>query len=163
MFDFDAGIPWPFVGFLVLAGVFVCMMAAALTLVVRVLARNAGGGMRGLLDRYPAGDACLEGYRFAPRRTVQVGSVILKRSATIGTGPQGLFLKHPWRPPVLIPWNEIRSVDRASLYWREAVSLVVGSPPVARLTLFPEDFATVRPSLSHRAPCGEQATPTAVI
>ena len=66
----------------------------------------------------------------ASRQTIKVGAVAYKRCATIGIGPEGLYLRVDSMlfgcPAVQIPWSEITAVSQARLYMRSAVGLTVG-------------------------------------
>lgn len=138
----------PLVGFLLVLTIFITMMATAMYYFIRVIGRNGGGGWGTLSEHYSAPDHAPNGYHITSGRTVQVGYVVAKRCATIGIGPQGLYLKAQWRKAVLIPWSEIREITPTTLYWRQAVSLSIGDPTVAKITAFQEDFDAMRPYLS---------------
>lgn len=74
------------------------------------------------------------------RQTVQIGAVRYKRCVTVHVDTEGLFLQIKFifsrsRPPFFIPWQEIKQVQAARLYWQPAVALTVGHPPLTKLTL----------------------------
>lgn len=74
--------------------------------------------------------------------SVMVGATARKNCTAIGIEETGLRLavKVPLlggfgRRPLLIPWEEIVETAPARLWWGPARRLVVGSPPIATLTL----------------------------
>jgi hypothetical protein len=51
------------------------------------------------------------------------------------------------RPPILIPWNEIVEIKETRLYWRPAVELTIGKPPLSHIVIFREVFEKIKPHL----------------
>jgi hypothetical protein len=77
--------------------------------------------------------------------TVQTGeglfAPIYKNCTTIGATDSGLYIGAKGiaglfgLKPVTIPWNAIRRVDPATLYWQKAARLSIGDPEITPLIL----------------------------
>lgn len=83
----------------------------------------------------------------APCQSVGVGAAFYRHGVTVGADETGLYLA-PARPlswtlrtNLLIPWAAIGKTAPAHLAWGKATSLIVGTPPLATLTLPNEVFA----------------------
>ena len=143
---------FPIVPIIVSGVISVVFFGVGLFLVVRMLARRSGGGgggLAGLAQRYP-GPAEPEGQVFN-HQSVQVGAVTWKRCVKVGIGQRGLFLHarsvFVSRPPVLIPWAEIKRCEQRSLFWRTAGQLTVGDPIVATVTVLDPVLEAIRSHL----------------
>lgn len=107
-----------------------------------------GGGYARLVERFPAPGgppaAALHG-----ETVMLANTVAYKRCVTLGATAEGLYLcpspplakKHP---AALIPWGEVRRVERTSLYWRSALRLVIGDPPIGEVTMLIQVYETLR-------------------
>ena len=107
-------------------------------------------GLNKLADLYPAGGEP-GGQRYT-RQTVKVGAVRYRRCVTINVNPGGLYLlvrptlgKHQ---SILIPWKEIKRIEKRRLYWDSARQLLIGDPKVATVTVFTSLFRVMHPYLS---------------
>ncbi len=111
-------------------------------------------GLDDLARCYPSADPPPN--RALPKQTVQIGPVRFKRCATVGAGAQGLHLqvKHLLSsyPPVLIPWQEIATVEETRLYRQKAMRLTIGAPEKGVITMPMELFDLLSPFLSLAAP-----------
>ena len=112
----------------------------------RLFAR--GGGYARLVERFPASGGPPVGALHG-ETVMLANTVAYKRCVTLGATAEGLYLrpspplakKHP---AAFIPWGEVRRVERASLYWRSALRLVVGDPPVGELTMLSQTYDALR-------------------
>ena len=85
-------------------------------------------------------------YRFASARLItDVGTLLEQKSEfggtlIVGTGPDGLYLAdavfRPFIPPVLVPWDAIRSSERGRDFGQDWVDLVIGDQPEVVMRLF---------------------------
>lgn len=77
----------------------------------------------------PPGYACA-------RQMLRAGSVRY-RGAYLNFGREGLYLRCglPLHPPLLIPWPAFTGIMRDTLRWQPAVTLTVGQPRRASITL----------------------------
>lgn len=93
------------------------------------------------------------------KQTVKVGVVRYRRCVTVGIGRDELFLLVS--PPLgrecklLIPWNEIRQVKKATLYGRQGVHMTIGDPVAGGITMYRELFEQLRRNLSEVAQLGK--------
>jgi hypothetical protein len=78
-----------------------------------------------------------QGYAFS-HQTLRVGPVRYRWSTRINFSPYGLYLRSglPLHPPLLIPWQAVTGVKPDTLYWFPAVTLSIGQPQLASVTLF---------------------------
>jgi len=104
-----------------------------------------------LARHYPATERPEGVERF--KQTVKIGAVRYRSCVMVTVGPQGFYL---WvRPPlgrslaVLIPWDEVREIQRTRLYGRRAMRLSIGNPVVGTVTVYEELFRLMVPYLSH--------------
>jgi len=141
-------LPMLLVALLALALMLVVSVGAFVWIILHALPR--GGGWNALLARYRAGAPPAGSIRRG--ETIMVGAVRFRRVARVAAELQGLYLEVrsillPLNGAVLIPWQDIRAVEPAFLYWGKAARLVVGEPVVARVTLPWRIFEMVRPYL----------------
>ena len=106
------------------------MVYAIIALVQRI--DGSKGGWRRLVAVYstvnpPAGS-------IAPRETLKIGAVVYKRCVTVGIADEGLYVSI-WRKTALIPWDDFRKIEQATLHWKKVPMLTVGDPPVATITV----------------------------
>lgn len=111
-----------------------------------------GMGWQSLAARYaataPGPGNCLE------KQTILVGAVRYWNCISFGISDAGLYLapsgmgRITQNRPLLIPWQAISGIGQARLYWQKAAVLVIGSPPVGRITLPRDLFDLVRDRLS---------------
>ena len=107
-----------------------------------------GGRYARLVERFPASDRPPVGSLHG-ETVMLANTVAYKRCVTLGATTEGLYLcpspplmkKHP---AVFIPWGEVKRVERASLYWRSALRLVIGDPPVGEVTMFSHAYDALR-------------------
>ncbi len=109
-------------------------------------------GLNRLAERYPATYEP-SGVR-QTKQTAKIGVVQYRRCVTVTISPEGLYL---WvRPPLgragklLIPWDEIREVQEARLYWLQGVRMTVGDPQVGEITIYRKLFERMREYVQHR-------------
>ena len=101
---------------------------------------NKLGGYDDLTARYPGGPEP-QGARW-DRRCVQFGRTMrYDWCVSIIVAQDGLWLQA--RPPaqgtqaaIFVLWAEIRDVRQVRLYWRRAVCLTCGEPPVGTITVW---------------------------
>jgi hypothetical protein len=101
---------------------------------------NKLGRYDDLAARFPGGPEP-QGARW-DRRCVQFGrSMRYDWCVTIIVAQDGLWMQA--RPPaqgtqaaIFVPWAEIRDVRPVLLYWRKAVCLTCGEPPVGTITVW---------------------------
>jgi hypothetical protein len=138
------------------------VVALALMMTVMYRAFSAGSGYGELARRFPAP------YEPAGRRYdwqhAAVGAVRWRNAATLVFSPEGLYLAllprmpllgHPSvnrHPAVLIPWTEIKQMAPTKLYWQQAVTLTIGEPVVAKVTLMQPFLSLVTPYTTVRPP-----------
>jgi hypothetical protein len=96
--------------------------------------------------------------------TVQIGegmfAPIYKNCTTIGVSDAGLYIGYNGIAglfgikPAIIPWNQIRRVDPATLYWQRAARLSIGDPEITPLVLPWDSYRIIADHLSpaHRLP-----------
>jgi hypothetical protein len=90
--------------------------------------------------------------------TVQVGkgffSPIYKNCTTVGASDAGLYIESKGIPhlfglkPVIIPWNEIRRVEPATLYWQKAARLSIGDPEITPLIMMTDTYRIIADHLA---------------
>lgn len=90
-------------------------------------------------------------------QTAQFGAVRYARCVTVGIADEGLFLQIVSRSlgrhrPILLPWWEVRATYPSHLRLREAVELIVGTPPIVSLRVLPSLYADFRARLTQAAP-----------
>jgi hypothetical protein len=130
-----------------------------LVLVIFLIVRTASGalvrasGLPALIERYrtdsPPPPNALR------RQTVAVGKVNFKNCVLLGIGDAGLYLDFggvplvmPRKPPVLIPWGDLRKTGERRLFWKACSELSIGQPSLGTITVFDEAFQRMRPHLS---------------
>jgi len=103
-------------------------------------------GLNKLAEHYPAPREPVQADQI--RQTVQIGAVRYRGCVIVNFNTEGLFLGV--FPPlgkkenILIPWEEIRSVSKGTLYGRQGVCLSIGDPGVAVITLYRELFEQMK-------------------
>jgi hypothetical protein len=126
----------------------VLLLGAVVAIVALVLfVLGSASGWQRLAQTYAATNP--PPVNLAHRQTVKIGAVTYKRCATVGVAEEGLYLAI-WRREALIPWQEIKNVGEATLYWRKMPTLTIGAPPVATIILEPAGFAMFRGRLPAR-------------
>lgn len=134
-------------GVLFFCGIFggvIVVLFVMMTVMYRAFA--AGSGYDELARRFPATHVPA-GPRY-DGQSIRIGAVRWRWATTMIFGPEGLYLAlmptlpvlgRPWfnhHPAVLIPWGEFRAATRGMLYWQSAVSLTVGEPRLAVITMY---------------------------
>jgi hypothetical protein len=86
-------------------------------------------------------------------QTVQIGEglfcPIYKNCTTIGASEAGLYIGAKGIAgllgikPVLIPWNAIRRVDPATLYWQRAARVSIGDPEITPVILMADSYRII--------------------
>ncbi|MBI5586292.1 MAG: hypothetical protein HY892_20975 [Deltaproteobacteria bacterium] len=135
------------------AAVIIILSAFALIFLLPRLLKNLrgrGGGWTRLAERFPAASPP-EGPMLR-KQTIQVGAVVYKNCATLVVSAQGFYLaaKLPFFSrlvPLLIPWENIRSLREGSLYWKKTVILSIGQPEIGTVTLFQDLYTKIEPFL----------------
>jgi hypothetical protein len=96
-----------------------------------------------------------QGYVFSGQ-TVRVGIVRYRWSTRLIFSPQGLYLRTglPMHPPLLIPWPAITAVTSDTLYWFPAVTLTIGDPRLATITVFAKHWPLLQQFLPQNLPPG---------
>jgi DNA-directed RNA polymerase subunit RPC12/RpoP len=91
-----------------------------------------------------------EGKRFSCR-TVKVGAVRYRKCATVCIGPPGLYMTvriSSGYQPILIPWHEIKKVQKL---WEprlgQCVLFSIGEPGIGSIRLSTQIFDSMRPYL----------------
>jgi hypothetical protein len=113
---------------------------------------RGGGRWRDLAKKYPASGPSP---KTLPRQTVMIGPVLYRNCMSVGADESGLFLA-PGRPLSLvlkqtlrIPWPDIVKTEEAKVFWGKGITLIVGAPALATLTLKVDLFEKlVRPRLA---------------
>jgi hypothetical protein len=111
---------------------------------------KGSSGLTRLIQQYPA--------PFQPEgavqtwQTIRLGAVRWRNCVTMVIGPQGFYfaIRQPFTSfrPVLIPWRQITATRETYLYWFRAVTLSVGNPTVAEVTVYQNQFERMRPYLA---------------
>lgn len=114
-----------------------------------------GGGYAALVERYETG-APAPGAELRGQTVMMNNTVAYKYCVTFAPSSAGLYMRVEARglkrhPAVLIPWAEVRRVERSRLYWMPAMRLVVGEPRIAEINVWMRLFETFRPYLGHVA------------
>jgi hypothetical protein len=107
-----------------------------------------GGGYARLVERFPATGGPPVGALHG-ETVMFANTVAYKRCVILGATAEGFYLrpspplatKHP---AAFIPWGEVKRVERTSLYWRSALRLVVGDPPIGEVTMFSPTYDALR-------------------
>jgi hypothetical protein len=104
-----------------------------------------------LVGRYGTGEAP-QGI-VSTGQTVQIGeglfAPIYKNCTTIGISAAGLYIGTKGIAgmfgitPVLIPWNAIRRVSEATLYWQKAARLSIGDPEITPVIVKLESYRII--------------------
>lgn len=109
------------------------------------------GGWNALATHYAVAPRKIDGV--LQRQTLMVGQVLWRRCAIIGVIDDGLYLavKPPLpflgKPPLLIPWTAIQSVEAAELFWEKAALLTIGQPKIATITVRGDLYRLIAPRL----------------
>ncbi|MCW2285740.1 hypothetical protein M2323_002034 [Rhodoblastus acidophilus] len=117
---------------------------------------RGGGRWRDLAKNYPASGPAPKEVR--PRQSLMVGPVLYRDCISVGADDTGLYLA-PGRPlsfalkhNLRIPWPEIVKTEPAKVLWGKGVTLFIGAPALATLTVKAELFEKlVRPRLAGQA------------
>ena len=134
--------------------IIVAVFAAVVVFVFPRLARhmNGSGGWGGLARQYAVPPREVDdAFR---RQSLKVGQVLWRNCVTVAAPVDGLYLevKAPLpflaKPPLLIPWSQIGSVEMVRLFWQEAYQLEVGRPLIATITLPGDLYHRVAPRLA---------------
>jgi hypothetical protein len=103
-------------------------------------AANRAGGYDALAARFPGGPEP-EGVRWERQSVMFARTVAYKFCVTVVVADEGLWLQA--RPPaqgvqaaICVPWRDITSVQPVRLYWRAAMRVVCGDPPVGEFRLW---------------------------
>lgn len=123
------------------AALIAVVVLAAVTVVLRSLL--AKSGLARLVQLYAA--AAPWTASLAPRQTVVIGRLRLRRCVTVGASPEGLYLsvRIAWHrpPPLLIPWYAVEGIEQTRLGTEKAVRLSIRKPEVASVAL-PWEWST---------------------
>lgn len=132
----------------------IAIFGSALFFGITYMFTGASGWTR-LAQNFPA-PAEPQGYVFSGQ-TVRVGIVRYRWSTRLSFSPQGLYLRTglPMHPPLLIPWTAVTAVNSDTLYWLPAVTLTIGSPQLARVTIFAKHWALLQQFLPPNLPPGQ--------
>lgn len=88
-----------------------------------------------------------QGLRYT-HQTVQIGPVRWRRCVTVVASPQGLYLAisaiFSRFGPLLIPWSELHPLNETIIYWRPAMRLDVGWPPIGQVTLMKDLYTQIQ-------------------
>lgn len=134
-------------------------VVAGFVVVIVLLAKGritfaSPGGYRALTRRFPA-PAAPAGQRY-DGQGLRIGSVRRQRSATLVFAPEGLYLAllaalpgtgpmpAPYPEAMLIPWTEFRAAKPDKLFGESAVSLTIGEPQIAVITMHMQFFLLVQ-------------------
>ena len=124
-------------------------MARKFGLISGLFAR--GGGYAALVERYettaPAPGSVLRG------QTVMMdNTVAYKYCVTFAASPAGLYMRPEPKglaahPAILIPWTEVKRVERTRLYWWPAAKLIISEPKLTELSVWMGLYDVFRPYL----------------
>ena len=97
------------------------------------------GGWRRLARRYATTERPAGG-RSIPRVTGMVGMSRYKHMLNVTTNERGMFLEirrifRMGHPTLFIPWSEIRSAHKITLFYWQFIAFDVGNPKVASMRL----------------------------
>lgn len=134
------------------------VIGVGLRLLLPIVAQHFKGSSSGwgkLADVYTTGRA--PPTSLSRRHSFVVGQVLYRNSVTAASDREGLYLKlgQPlsWfeKRALFIPWTEFKSVETGRIFWRDAMVLWIGAPPIGSITV-PMDFfnVVIRPHLSAR-------------
>ncbi len=122
-------------------GILIAIIAGVGLLVLPRIAQHmkGSGGWGALASRYPAppGTSTPD----LRRQTLKVGGVVWRNCVSVAILDDGLRLEVsaplPFlaKPPMLVPWPEITTVETVRLFWEEAAMLSIGRPTVGTITL----------------------------
>lgn len=119
---------------------------------------KGGGGWAALAQRFATEPITVDGALL--RQTVTVGRVTYRNCVIVGLTDAGLYLATAMtvpllrKPPLLIPWSQIESIEEVKLYWQEAAMLNVGNPLIGTVTVPAELLRAIRPWLPQARPIG---------
>jgi hypothetical protein len=116
---------------------------------------RGGGRWRDLAKKYPASGAAP---KTLPRQTVMIGPVLYRDCMSVGADESGLFLapgrllSFVLKQNLRIPWSDIAKTEEARVFWGKGITLIVGAPALATITVKSELFEKlVRPRLAVQA------------
>ena len=86
------------------------------------------------------------------KQTIGLSRIIRYRNiVTVCISQEGLYLSiHGFwgrNPKVLIPWDQIKSVEKTKLYGLDAFALMIGRFPYITVKVYPSIFSEMRPYL----------------
>jgi hypothetical protein len=151
MLDSSLGLVITIVATAIVGGLaLIAITLGAMLALYAILAR--AGGLDALVERYPVhGPSPEERLR---RQHLMIGPVRYRWSADVAIADRGLYLRV--QPPLarpkaaLVPWSALGEPQEITLYWRKAVRLAVGDPPVARVAFMAPLYQAMRPYLEGR-------------
>jgi len=114
-----------------------------------------GGGYAALVERFET-TAPPPGPVVRGQTVMMDNTVAYKYCVAFAAAPSGLYMRVEARglkehPAVLIPWDEVKRVERTKLYWMPGMRLEIGDPRIARLSVWTRLFEMFRPYLGHVA------------
>jgi hypothetical protein len=85
------------------------------------------------------------------RQTIKIGPVRWRNVVTVVLSSEGFYLSpkpiFSNHKPVLIPWREIRGWRETRLYWQRAITMSVGEPQIAEITVLQDLYGPMQPYL----------------
>lgn len=85
------------------------------------------------------------------KQTIGLSKIRYRNCVTVCISLEGLYLSingfRSRNQRVLIPWNQIKNVEKTSLYGVEAFALMIGRFPYITVKVYPSLFSKMRPYL----------------
>lgn len=90
------------------------------------------------------------------KQTIGLSRILRYRNiATVCISSSGFYLSigplFGWNPTVLIPWDQIKKVQKTKLYGVEAFELLTGDYPYITLKVYPSIFSVMEPYIPRSA------------
>ncbi len=86
------------------------------------------------------------------KQTIGLSRILRYRNiTTVCVSPVGFYLSigrlFGWNPRVLIPWDQIKKVQKTRLYGVDAFELLMGNSPYITVKIYPSIFSEIEPYL----------------
>ena len=125
-----------------------CFIACFVYIMIKVLIKNKK--IIELVEAFQT-DVQPEGKVFE-KQTIGLSRILPYRNiTTVCISPAGLYLSmrlFRWNPRVLIPWDQIKKIQRTRLYGVAAFELLIGNPPYITIKVYPSIFSEIKPYLN---------------
>jgi len=129
-----------------------CFIAVFVSIIIKLLFNNKK--VTELTQAFQT-DVQPEG-KVLKKQTIGLSRTLRYRNiATVCISSSGFYLSigglFGWNPRVLIPWDQIKKVQKTKLYSVDAFELLTGDYPYITIIVYPSIFSEMEPYLSQSA------------